>query len=72
MAKYKFSKWRENDKVYMVDDGTIGSLLFSFDKKKIYNLWTDYPNAFSKEELEIFNEEYPYWRDFFSKNKKTT
>lgn len=22
MAKYTFSKWRENDKVYMVDDGT--------------------------------------------------
>jgi len=71
MAKYTFSKWRENDKVYMVDDGTIGSLLFSFDKKKIYNLWTDYPDAFSKEELAIFNEEYPYWRDFFSKRKKT-
>lgn len=46
-------------------DVAIGELLFSFDKKKIYNLWIDYPHNFTKEEKEIFDKENPYWRDFF-------
>lgn len=37
----------------------IGLLLFSFDKIKIYNLWKDYPQNFSKEEKELFDKEYP-------------
>lgn len=51
-------------------DVIIGEVLFSFDKKKIYNLWTDYPQNFTKEEKEIFDKENPYWKNFF-KNKKT-
>ena len=45
--------------------GYRGELLFSFDKKKIYNLWQDYPHNFTPEEKEIFDREYPYWADFF-------
>lgn len=46
-------------------DVMIGELLFSFDKKKIYNLWKDYPYNFTKEEKEIFDKENPYWKEFF-------
>lgn len=35
-----------------------GPLYFSFDKKKIYNFWTDYWDL-TDEEREIFNKEYP-------------
>lgn len=45
--------------------GNRGKLLFSFDKKKIYNLWVDYPHNFTPEEKEIFDREYPYWANFF-------
>lgn len=42
-----------------------GEHLFSFDKKKVYNLFSDYPHALSKEELEVFNKENPFWVEFF-------
>ena len=63
--KYEFYKKNENNKIWEVDDGTIGPKMISFDKDKIYNLWTDYPKEFSEEELKIFDEEMPFWRDFF-------
>ena len=44
---------------------SIGERLFTFDKKKIYNLFKDYPKNMSKEEVRIFNKENPYWREFF-------
>ena len=44
---------------------TFGEHLFTFDKKKIYNLFEDYPQNMSKEEVEIFSKENPYWREFF-------
>ena len=37
----------------------------SFDKKKIYNLFADYPHNLTAEEKEIFDKENPYWCDFF-------
>lgn len=42
-----------------------GSLLFSFDKIKVFNLWTDYPNKLTPEEKRIFDKENPYWKNFF-------
>jgi len=33
--------------------------------KKIYNLFEDYPQNMSDEEVEIFNKENSYWREFF-------
>ena len=62
---YKDEEHPENT-IWEVDDvDTIGKLLFSFDKKKIYNLWEDYPPNFTPEEKAIFDKEYPYWADFF-------
>ena len=79
--KYEFYKENENDQVWWVThyiqldenkelsedniDKVIGEQLFSFDKKKIYNLFADYPHNLTKEEKEIFDKENPYWADFF-------
>ena len=75
---FEFYKENEDDKIWQADhfvigenekpcedNLVIGELLYSFDKKKIYNLWVDYPYNFTDEELEIFAQEQPYWVDFF-------
>lgn len=63
---YIFYKNKPNDKIYWIDNiGVIGEFLFSFDKKKIYNLFRDYPQKLTKEEKIIFDKENPYWADFF-------
>lgn len=64
---YIFYKNNPTDKVYWIDNiGVIGEFLFSFDKKKIYNLFMDYPQNLTKEEKKIFDKENPYWADFFN------
>lgn len=47
----------------------IGPMLISFDKKKVYNLWQDYPHNMTKEEVELFDKENPFWADFFKDRK---
>ena len=64
--EYPFYKNKETDTIYWVDNvDRIGEHLFSFDKKKIYNLFRDYPNKLTPNEKEIFDKENPYWADFF-------
>ena len=69
-----FDKEHDNDKIWWLDNARAktGEYLFSFDKKKIYNLFEDYPHNLTVEEVEIFNKENPFWVDFFMdrKNKK--
>lgn len=71
-----FYKENETDKVYWVDhldeEGQpyIGEHLFSFDKRKIYNLFRDYPWALTEEEREIFDKENPFWKDFFRDRRR--
>lgn len=61
-----FYKENEEDRIYWVSNlDTVGEHLFSFDKKKIYNLFADYPHNLTKEEKEIFDKENPYWANFF-------
>ena len=43
----------------------VGLHLFSFDKKKIYNLFTDYPYAMTEEEIAVFNRENRSGVNFF-------
>lgn len=84
--EYEFYKENENDLIWWIEhyiildkdkeltednvDKTIGEHLFTFDKKKIYNLFEDYPYKLTKEEKEIFDKENPFWKDFFKDRKK--
>ena len=64
--KYKFRKKKLTDKIWWVNNPEQkGELLFSFDKKKVFSLFKDYPYALTNEEKEIFDKENPYWREFF-------
>lgn len=61
-----FYKNNDGDQIFWVDDlDHVGRFLFSFDKKKIFNLFSDYPEKLTKEQLETFNKENPYWVGFF-------
>ena len=72
-SNFRFYKKKDNDKIWSVEEiGYIGKLLYSFDKKNIYNLWTDYPHNFTKEEKELFDKEYPYWKKFFKGKDQRT
>ena len=51
--------WKHND-------DTIGVHEFSFDRKKVYNLFRDYPWALSAEEQIIFDQDEEFWADFFA------
>lgn len=68
---YIFYKNKPTDTIYWVDtvEDYKGLFLISFDKKKIYNLFADYPYKFSPEEKAIFDKENPYWANFFSDRK---
>ncbi len=60
-------KEEESDKIWWLDNSseTVGEWVFSFDKKKTYNMFADYPHALTPEEKEIFDRENPYWAEFF-------
>ena len=65
--KVIFYKKNPKDKIWWVDNGSEvkGEMVFSFDKKKLYNLFRDYPQNLSKEEKEIFDSENEFWKEFF-------
>ena len=67
---YVFSKNNDNDVIYWVDlPIMLGEWLFSFDKKKVFNLFSDYPWKLTKKQKEIFDRENPYWANFFKDRK---
>lgn len=67
MLNEKWYKNEPSDKIWWLDNGDdIGEFVFSFDKKKKYNMFADYPHNMSKEEVKIFDAENPFWADFFS------
>lgn len=51
---------------YVGDDLVIGEVNVTFDRKTFYNLFSDFPNAFTQEQLDILREDMPYWYDFFT------
>ncbi len=66
-----FYKENDADQIWWVDNmDRVGLHLFSFDKKKIYNLFTDYPYSMTEEEIAVFNRENPFWSEFFQNRFK--
>ena len=47
----------------------VGEMIFTFDGKKTYNLFRDYPHALTPEEKKIFDDANPFWADFFKDRK---
>ena len=69
----KFYKNEKTDTIWWVDNPeTKGEWLFSFDQKKIYNMFADYPHNLTDEEKTIFDKENPYWKEFFKDRQKTS
>lgn len=66
--EYSFYKRKSTDKIWHVErkKEVTGPLEFTFDQKKIYNLWIDYPYNMTEEEIEIFDKENPFWAEYFS------
>lgn len=64
----KFYKNNPTDVIWWVDNGdkVKGEWMFSFDKKKVFNMFADYPHELTPEQKIIFDAENPYWADFFS------
>ena len=61
-----FYKNNPSDKIWWLDNpDVVGEFVFSFDKKKTFNLFADYPHNLTHEQKEIFDKENPYWKDFF-------
>ena len=63
------NNWYKNnptDKIWWLDNSDkVGEWVFSFDKKKTFNMFADYPHALTKEQKKIFDAENPYWKGFF-------
>lgn len=66
-----FYKENENDKIWWIDNlDEVGQFLFSFDKKQVFNLFEDYPHNLTEEQKQIFDDENPYWKEFFEDRQK--
>lgn len=56
----------KGDQIWWVDDPSrIGVWEFSFDKEQIFNMFQDYPYKLTAEQKRIFDQENPFWADFF-------
>jgi hypothetical protein len=69
MSKTKFYKRNETDTIFWVETDRVGEHLFTFDKKRIFNLFAEYPWKLSAKEKEIFDRENPEWANFFKDRK---
>ncbi len=69
MSKTKFYKRNETDTIFWVETDRVGEHLFTFDKKRIFNLFAEYPWKLSAKENEIFDRENPEWANFFKDRK---
>ena len=66
----KFYKNNQTDAIWWVDTSDRdGVWEFSFDKKKVFNMFRDYPYKLTPEQKKIFDKENPFWADYFSDRK---
>lgn len=63
----KLYKNDPHDKIWWLNNETEtkGEWIFTFDKKTFFNMFADYPEKLTPEQKKIFDEENPYWADFF-------
>ena len=67
MGKQRFYKNNRGDKIWWIDKrDTVGEWLFTFDKKMIFNMFSDYPYKLTPEQKVVFDKENPYWAEFFA------
>lgn len=67
MNRQRFYKNNRGDKIWWIDNSdTVGEWLFTFDKKTIFNMFSDYPSKLTPEQKELFDKENPYWAEFFA------
>lgn len=67
MDVFRWYKNNPDDNIWWKDtsEKCIGEWVFSFDKKTEFNMFRDYPHALTSEQKKIFDEENPYWKNFF-------
>ncbi len=62
-------QWYKNNKTdtiwWLENPDKIGEHVFSFDKETKFNLFTDYPHKLTPEQKGVFDNENPYWKEFF-------
>ena len=69
--EYMIYKEHLADKTSWVDHkGYVGEHLITFDGKVAYNLFTDYPDSFSEDQLKLFDLEHPFWAKYFASRRK--
>ena len=63
----KFYKNNPADVIWWFDnaDEVKGEWVFTFDKEKLFNMFADYPHKLTPEQKKIFDEENPFWAEFF-------
>ena len=60
---------RKPNVYFIIDPNKIGVMTFTFDGKKTFNLFQDYPNKLSPIEKDIFDKQFPFWKEFFKDRK---
>ena len=67
------SHWYKNeptDFVWWLDNpDVIGEFVFSFDRRKQFNLFQDFPFKLTAAQRRIFERENPFWAEFFEDRK---
>lgn len=66
---WEWTKENPGDMTEWADTGVLYDGLFLFrigPRGKVHNLFADYPEKLTADELEIFNRENPYWVKFFA------
>ena len=69
MANLRFYKNKPTDTIWWVESEHVGEHLFTFDKKRIFNLFAEYPWKLSIKEKTIFDKENPEWSEYFKDRK---
>lgn len=63
-----YYKKKRSDTIWWLKK-TLNEYKFTFDKEKVFNMMTDYPDKLTPEQKEIFDRENPYWAKRLQKEK---